>query len=337
MSSKVGRKAAAAIDRVTKVFGSLAVPTKAPRSRWRESKIALPCAVFAFCLCLNVQVGSAQKFQWDFSVGDQFEVTFDQSTVTQTTVTEKTTNINSSTRLEMAWSVLAVDRDNNYLIEQAITSIRLSVTDPASTGKSVALDTADSSQVSGESATILKQVKPLINLKFNITITPTGDILSVDLPDDTVKVLRELPGSLQLQALFSEQGVKDLFGASAVVFPEDEIDVGYTWKTSHSAQTAFGEFTRNRSYEFAENRPSGRPDSARFRLETTLEPVDEANQEDTGRLLEYTESGEMWFNLEAGFASSFEVTSLTKTELPYREKLIQTRIENLMRMTVLKK
>jgi hypothetical protein len=150
-------------------------------------------------------------------------------------------------------------------------------------------------------------------------------------------VLRELPGSLQLQALFSEQGIEELFGATTVLLPEEEIKVGHRWQDSDETTTEWGTFKRTRSYEFADILKQGSREQAHFLLETTLEPVGQSSDEQSGTLLDYTESGDMYFDTSGGYFTSFEIKSTTKTEMPFREKLIQTQLKNSMRMTIEKK
>jgi hypothetical protein len=294
-------------------------------------------ATLLFCLLsalLGIQSASTsacctQAFQWKMKVGDQFKVAFEQSTDTTTTVTEKTTVITSKMEMEMAWKVVSADESGPYRIEQTIQSVRLSVGDPARPESQISFDTGDRSTATGPSRTLLDQIQPLLGLKFLVAMKPSGEIVDLELPEETADALRELPGSLPLQNLFSEAGMREMLGPSVVAFPEEKIEVGHRWSQEAKVTTAFGDYNRLRTFLYAGTGESD--DLARFEITTSLSPL-RSGPANNGSLLKYEESGELVFDTGNGRVSSFETEGTTNTELPYREKFIKTRLKNELKM-----
>ncbi len=278
----------------------------------------------------------AQEIKWKLTTGDKFEVLCEQQTTTLTTVDKRKTKINSSTSIAMNWTVTAVDDQGIGQIDQAITAIRLDVANPEVPSQAIAFDTASPTKPSIESAKILKQVSPLIGLKFAVTMSPAGKIIDVALPDETQKVLRELPGALRLQELFSETGIKDLLGNSAIVLP-DKTDLNSAgWMVQDAVKNSFGEFARVRKYTIPAINSETGPDRLRLNLVTTMQPAEKNSDKQTGQLILFSETGDLIWDVERGFFVSSKILSTTKTEMPYHESKIETTVENTNSMTIKK-
>jgi hypothetical protein len=150
-----------------------------------------------------------------------------------------------------------------------------------------------------------------------------------------MKVLRELPGSLNLQSLFSEQGLTDLMGAAAIVLPENELKTGESWETESPVDNQFGQFNRIRRYTFAgTEEPS---ELASFHIKTTLDQIAQASTPDPPTLIEFSESGSMKLDPAVGYFVSSDIKNVSKTELPYREKKIITTVNSSIQMSIVKK
>ncbi len=284
---------------------------------------------------------AGQALQWKLAAEDRFQVEFVQMSETRTDVANRTpgavprkTTTSVETMLTMDWEVSELDADQNAVIDQSISRIRLSVTNPALPSSSLEFDTSSEERISAASSAMLDQVRPLVGLKFRVTMSPKGKIVAITLPEQTQSTLRKLPGSPQLQSLFTEQGISELFGATAIVLPSEDVDVDSAWEDDSTVSTAFGKFKRTRKYRYTGNEQVDGRNLAVFKIETTLNELTAAPGDTPPKLVHYSESGSASFDIDAGFFRRCRVQGLTQTELNYREKKIQTTVENSVEMTI---
>lgn len=275
---------------------------------------------------------NGQELAWQFKAGDQFDVILDQQKVALTGVDKRVAKSDSQTRIKQRWEVESIDDKGNFRVKQIIESIRMSVVNPEFPQQALSVDTDSEAKVSRESTNVLKQVRPLIGRELFVTITPRGEILGVTYSDETKTILQELPGSLNLQALFTDQGIKDLLGAAAIVFPEKTPEPGGSWETKDSIVNALGKFLRVRQYRLEEIEDLGQRKVAMIKLNTTITPesVDEKN----GRLNSFAETGELRIDLSKGYVQSSKTHSVTEAETNYRDIGVKTTIESTNSVTI---
>ena len=287
--------------------------------------------------------GQTDGLKWKLKQGDQFQATLVQTSSTKTQVDSRATEINSSTTIVFDWTVTDLDANGDATVEQSLTSIKLSVADPAVPDQAVNYDTASQDKPSKVSQSLLKQVMPLIGLKFDVVMSPLGEIKHVSIPDDTQKQLDQLPETLKLRNLFSKPGLKDILGAAAIVLPDEKLSDGQTWADAMETTTAFGRFNRKRTYTFVGTKTVNGKEMAEFTLVATLEPVsDESSTQpnglnEGGKLIGFSGSGQLMLDVEGGFFSTSKIRNEAQTEKPYREKKIGTTVTNQIEMTVTRK
>lgn len=289
--------------------------------------------LFALCFWyLTVPACSAQELAWRLTTGDRFEVTLGQQKQAQTSVDKRIAKNHSQTSIRQSWEVEAVDDKGNFRIQQTIKSIRISVENPELPSQALIVDTDSKAAVGKESTKVLNQIRPLIDLELIVTISPRGEILGVSYSDQAQKILQELPGSLDLQSLFTADGIKDLLGAAAIVFPEKSPNRGERWQVTDTVRNPLGEFQRTRAYHLARVEGSDQQQVAVIELKTTIEP--KSTNEKNGKLNSFTEIGELRVDLSRGFVRSSRTESITDAETYYRETGVKTTIENINTLTL---
>jgi hypothetical protein len=274
----------------------------------------------------------AQELLWQLKTGDQLDVVLSQQKIAHTSVDEKVAKTDSQTKIRQRWNVESIDENGNYRVKQVVDAIRLSVANPEYPQQALFVDTESELKVVRESANVLKQIRPLIGMELFVTMTPRGEILAVTYSDEAKKILQELPGSLNLQALFSVDGMKDLLGAAAIVFPEKTPDQGETWEISDSVLNSLGKFLRVRKYQLADLEDLGQRQIAVVKLNTTIQPesVDGKN----GKLNSFTETGELRIDIGKGYVQSSQTHSVTEAETNYRDIAVKTTIESTCSVTI---
>lgn len=306
------------------------------RSRVQIAPVCLFVCMFWF---VGTADGQESKIAWKFKKGDSFQVQLVQESSTRTRVDQRETVINSDNTMVFDWKVTDVDDKGNATIEQSLKSIKLSVADPAVPAQAVRYDTSgENEDISKVSKKLLEQIRPLVGLKFNVTMDQRGQILAVELPDETKDTLNQLPETLRLRTLFSDQGLKDLLGASAVVLPEGKLKADDSWTEKELVPTPFGNFQRVRNYAYRGVRKIDDRSFGEFELSSTMEPANTNDQQDSdaGTLDSYQGSGKLVFDIEQGYFTSSVSSNTARTKTSYREKQINSEVTNRIEMTISK-
>jgi hypothetical protein len=287
--------------------------------------------------------GQAPALKWKLKPDDQFEVRLVQSSTSKTKVDSRETLMNNSTTIVIDWKVSEVAESGDATIEQSLKSIKLLVGDPAVPSQVISYDTALPNVGSKESQELLKQVMPLIGLRFDVVMSPWGEIKAVSLPEETKDVLNQLPATMKLRALFSDQGLKDILGSSVVVLPEQEFKAGDQWTTETVTPTVFGNVKRKRTYTLVGTKTVDGREFAEFKMVASMEPDENGTEGQTkgaslnGSLISFSGTGQLMLDLDGGYFTFSEVQNRVETERPYREKMIQTEVTSRIEMSVQKK
>lgn len=270
---------------------------------------------------------------WQLKEGDQFALQLEQKSISSTTVDRRTVRLISTTVVDFDWLVVSVDEDSNATIEQSIRDIRLQVENPEFPSQAVALNTSSDQRPRRESLNLLRQIEPLVGLRFIVQMSAQGKLLNVDLPEENLAVLEELPGTLNLQELLTSQGMNDLWGSSIVTLPEDSQEMGDQWETTELADTPFGQFARIRQYTFTDTEVRNNQQYAMIALQTRQQ-LQQPSADPPGTLLSFSETGKLVFNITHGHFTSSEITSEIETQFRYSNEIIRTKTENTFSMSL---
>lgn len=313
-----------------------------------------PSATFITALALTaVALGSPIHAQsnevcWKLKTNDQFDLNFNQTSKSDTTIDSRETSIESKTEIEMTWKVSNVDPEGTATIQQTITGINLVVNGftrkkKGETGApllEVAVDTSVPAKTSAQGKKLLKQIQPLLNVPIDVVMAATGEILDVKISTDVADLLNELPNTRNLRQLFSADGLKQMMGASSVILPQP-LTVGQTWNRQSTTDTAMGAMEQTETYTYLGNKDSEQGQVAVFNVLTALKPLDSKSKQQgsslQGKLISFSGSGNLMMDLENGFFSTSKIQNTVSTEKPYREKVIKTTVSNEIEMSMQKR
>jgi hypothetical protein len=277
-----------------------------------------------------------ESLDWRFREGDRFLARVNQKTVTTTTVDRRSVRLLSNSTIEFDWVVQeVVESDQRVLatIEQTIRSIRLEVENPEFPGQAILLDTGSPQRPRRESLNLLRQIEPLIGLKFLARMSDRGELLELQTPAETLEQLSQLPDSLKLGELVSQPGLSKLLGEGVLLLPAEPQRVGGRWETVDSVENPFGQFSRLRGYEYAENEVRNDRRLAIIRLNTRHD-LTRANPQAPGTLLNQSETGTMTFNLTDGYFAFSEIKSQVESQFPYVDELIRSDVQHIYTVTL---
>jgi len=299
------------------------------------------CMLFSMPLPCSAQDADSD-LKWQFREGDRFLARLDQKTITSTTVDRRTVRLFSNTTVEFEWVIQGVEQlaegDGGKTtaiatIEQTIRSIRLEVENPEFPSQAISLDTGSQQRPRRESLNLLRQVEPLIGLKFVVKMTDRGKLMDLNTPPETLAQLGELPESLKLQELFSPAGLSGLLEGSVILLPNEPQTVGSQWEISDSVGNPFGRFARSRKYHYTENEARNDRRFALIKL-TTEQQLEQRNPDASGTLLTQAETGTMTFNLTDGYFTFSEIKSEVATQFPYVDEIIKSEVQNTYTFTL---
>lgn len=285
------------------------------------------CVAGALLLLKQSSLSEAQELRWNLSVGDRFRVSVNQERNSTTRVDKREVRISSLTTIDLDWQVTAIDENGNFQIQQSIQKVAAKVGNPEFPSQAISFDTDSENRPKKESLKVLQQVQPLIGVNFNVSLSPRGEITAVTCSEETIKLLQELPASLDLQSLLSEQGLKEILGANGLVLPENSPQEGTAWEAKTTVVNPFGVFDRLTKFKFARTEKVNNVELAMIELQTSVEPKTRVNEKE-GKLNFYEESGSLNFDLSNGAVQSLKTKSLTEVENNYSDTRLVTTVEN---------
>ena len=289
--------------------------------------------VLLMAACVQAQVNTPA---WKFEADTEFDVVLTQSTKIKSQVDSRVKNVDNQLTLNLNWKVNEVSDEGTATIEMTIASIQMRMQSmPNGVGKSIDIDTSSEAKKKGTEADLLKQLNPLVGAIVVIEISPRGEITKTEVPKDTLAALRNAPVSMKLRTILESDGIKDLFGQSAIVFPSD-LTEGKPWSTKNDLETGFGKFVATHTIEWTGNRNSGDNEIAQFKLSSSIDAVDERGPNEP-KLVDFSGGGEFVFDVTEGHAVSSKSSNEMKTEQPYREKTIVTTVTTVVEMQINKK
>ena len=226
--------------------------------------------------------------------------------------------------LEMDWNVVSAT-DEQFEIEQTITRIRLTINTPNKSGvKTTTIDTESEGKTTELGASLLEQIKPLIGTKFNVSMTPRGEIAEVSIPKDSLAQIRLAPASMPIRELLTEKGLKDLIGQSAIVFPENSISAGEDWTIDAGQKNTA--FSKTNTVTFIGTSLSDGVDVHTFKVNTDITEssngVEQEVEPGTTKMTiqEFSGGGKIVFSPDGLVVVDSDMKNKMMTNRNYREK-----------------
>ena len=270
---------------------------------------------------------NAQELKWSFKKGDKFRVKFDQLSNSNTDVLERKVAIKNLVEMEVLWQVADVDKKGTATIVQVINWARLemSSTNPDGGTKSITVDTRE--EPKGDVAKqMLKDIGPVVgqDKKVEFKMTTAGEISDFKIPKETMESIRNAPSSMSIRKIFSDEGMKSVFGPASIKLPNEKPTKGQTWKAERSLTSDMGKFKQKFVYSV-----SDASDEKATVIDVKCETERVGKNTTRIEIKNQSGSGTLKFNLADGYLSESKFKTEVETETPYRDFkiLIKTRDE----------
>ena len=274
----------------------------------------------------------AEPLRWKLKAGDEFVAKIEQnSEVSSTLGGAAPTVMTLEAGLEIAWKVSSVDDQGAAEIAQRFQRLRMKLEMPKS--GAISFDTASETKPAGDAKMIAAAVGPLLDAEIKLTLTPRGEITSVELGEAAQKVVEGLDASSPLKALLSKEGLANILKQSVVVLPEAEVKPGDTWQHEANLMTALGRFKQTTKFELQPT-PADSPDArieSVSNLELAAPPPGKARP---ATLKQQQQNGVILFDQAAGRLRSAEVEQELVTASMLKDTPIQVRLMSTLKMTL---
>jgi len=208
-------------------------------------------AVLGICVLSTVSAHAQEKLSWKFTAGESLKYVVTQSTDMQMSVAGQKQSLTMSQTMDMSWKISDVASNGDVTMNQAIERVQVS-SDGGLIG-GFKYDSSDSAPPESAIAKTMADVfSKIINENFAVTMKPTGQIASVDVPEPLVKALASGGGT----SVMNEETLKQIMTQSAVTLPEKPVKKGESWENTQNVDLQFGVMTISSVLTYTGNDPS---------------------------------------------------------------------------------
>lgn len=293
-------------------------------------------SLLLFCICFPAAAQDANSIRWTLQPGDNLQTTLEQTTEIETNIDTRKKKIGNDMLLIIDWQIDKVDGDRIEMT-QSINRIKLQVHRPSKNAiETTLIDTESTNKPApGLAVHLHAQIAKLVGTKFSVVMSTRGEVLTVKIPESSMARIRQAPASMTLRKLLTEDGLKDVLGQSAIIFPENNAD--NEWSVGSEAKNAMGKVARETSisYEGKTDRNEARVHT--FAMKSSAEIAEPATTEDPPTMDDYSGWGSAWFANDANpvFESNFE--NRMNVSRKYRDQEIISTVSTTTKMRVVKK
>jgi hypothetical protein len=222
---------------------------------------------------------AAEPLRWKFKEGDTLRFSIEQKMMMDTKGMGIERKSNRASTLEFVWKILSVGAGGEAEINHRSERVRMRAEEPPYVPFD--FDSATSKEVQPGFEAIGKLLKAEVGAEFSFKMKPTGEILDIKVPEETLKRLREAVPPGTPGAELSEKSLKEtLLQASPPSFPEAALEPGKSW-TSKPARVPLPPFAMlaiDRTFTFQGPDPNS-PGLMLVGIDTTakIEPAEGAD------------------------------------------------------------
>ena len=292
------------------------------------------CVLLA--LSLPVVAQNEERLRWQFNAGDQLQSTLEQKTQIETNIDTRRKAIGNDMLLVIDWQIEKVD-ENSIDMTQSISRIKLVVRRPSKTAiESTTIDTSAVEPPNAGLATELhQQVASLIGTRFNVSMSTLGDILDVSVPESSKAALRQAPASMRLREVLTADGLKELLGQMAIVFPENLES--RQWSIRRESQNPMGVFEKQTVVQYQGKSSRHQAQAHTFDLNSSIKMLKPSVDSDAPEMQNYSGTGNAWFAPDSELIYESQFESRMNVARQYRDQKIISNVSTSTQMKVVKK
>lgn len=281
-------------------------------------------------LCLCPVLAESLPLRWAMPPGQELRVRWHQTLRTEIQG-EQTVGWTLRAAAEMRWRVDAVDQDGTLQMSHSFTRFILQTT--SADGSEVIYDTASDEQPPFELREIARAVKPLLERRFTVAMSPRGRFQAVH-GDEPSRAASGESAVEPWAALLSPAGWERAFGQSLGRLPEGPVQPGDQWQHRETLETPQGPLRVEHSYRYEGTVPveSGALEVIRVVTEATAGPPPGAF--DPPQPPGQRQTGIYHFDAKAGFLVQSDLVQTRRSEVPDSEPPLRIEIQGRLRTQI---
>ena len=293
------------------------------------------CGYLALGLVCGASVEAQQTLRWKFQPGMQYQVSFDQATLSKTQADQESIQVRLHMVMAMQWKVIQVDDAGTATMEQAFTRIRLELENPGV--EQVTYDSLSRSKPVGEAAQIAAALGPVIGKIFRVQMTARGIVQEVIASAEMQDALKRIPQESRLKDVFTREGLMQTLRQSHGVLPAKAVQLGDHWEAVETVGTPLGDLKTKTRYRYGKNTEDAGAAAAQIQVHGQIELV-AAKDKKTSRNHLRIESqeivGEILFASIQGHLLRSEINQQMVTQSRYRDLQLTSRVTSRLETTV---
>jgi hypothetical protein len=198
--------------------------------------------------CTIGGLAAEKTIQWQLDEGQQLRVRITQRTRTQMQIGEKTTTLAMLSAMEMRWAVDRVDPQGTMHISQAFARFILHSTDAE--GETLKYDSSADNRPPRALEEIAATLRPLLNSRFQVTLSRRGELVDVQATGETESLLRDIPAYARWKKLLTRDGMNCTLRQCVGLMPEGPVELGDSWTESYQVETPSGNIRLSNTFEY---------------------------------------------------------------------------------------
>ncbi len=164
--------------------------------------------------------------RWKFEPGQTFEWKTAQNADATVTFNDMEQATNTSFIMTMGMFVKDLDDDGVASLEVSMNRFQMEM---QVAGQKMAYDT-DSDEVPEGIGQAFKQAfDPVMSMTYTIKMDTRGEIIDVEVPEESLKMLQAMPGMQQFGKMFTKEAMQDMSSTGWLTLPEEALSVGDSW------------------------------------------------------------------------------------------------------------
>ena len=282
------------------------------------------------------------NLRWKFADGDAFALSIVQDMSVDTSMDRRKLNESKKVTMDFDWKVESVT-DEVARIRQVLTRVQATVVMPAEKGaQTIEYDSNNEKHSTAGERRLDKSFSKVVNMPVFIFMNPQGEVVDVEIPEDTMAQMREMPGSMQGRMMFELPQLQSTFANAGTMLPKEPVKEGGTWQTKRDF--AIGTPQKfNLTSDFTIEKQDG--DMLSIKVKSTVAPIKDSSEKPAGDKIEYEDleiveqnsTGTINFDVAKGNCSNSSSTLTMQTQAKYRDMQLKVAIKNTSTLTVERK
>jgi hypothetical protein len=257
--------------------------------------LTISLAVSPLLLLLLALPSQAATLQWRFASGDIENYRFTQSARLSESSEKAAKQIAEvEQELDLTWKVLEVDDDGNARISLSVSAFSFLAKGPD--GQEVRYDSESTEEPQGYAAMLLPIGKRLAEAAVEFTMSPSGAVTDMKLPDDLAEAVKSIPSGKK----FAQDGGLKSFEVLArlgapISFPVGEVSADQEWSESREVELpVLGNLNSEYVYKLV-----GEVTDKEATIEQRMR-INPPADDNTARFINQESSGTIVFSVDAG-------------------------------------